>query len=501
VIDAAYQLAPDARVWVDYEDRSPIGGPVSAKLQETMRRWCAPIAAAFKRHGAAYVVENGPHLLRKMFDGPEFDGNRHGAGRLPRRLVHVDPATIKPAAVVIESGGTGRTLSLEFDPTASREIHDAVASLATGGFQPGRRGLGDIGRTLAAADLIEKADGRRVRWRGTDATFLGHNAVVVRSDRSCVLVDPWLVPARRADDTYRPIPRSLLANVDAIAITHSHPDHFDPGSLLQFDRRTRILVPRVGRESLLAVDMAYRLGELGFQDVRELDWGSTVKVGDILVTALPFYGEQPTTGPQLFPEARNCGNTYLIRTPRFSCGLVADSGQDRGGRSRDVAREAHLRWGPIDVLFSGYRGWTLYPVQFFESSVRQYLLFVPEDLWGVRQSIMNTVEEAIDTAEIWHARYLVPYGDGGAPWYGDIGLGPRFGDAGPERDEWEGFDALPERVLHALSNRTMPVPGVRAGSSVKALLMRPGDNIRLRGSRVQVTRMAPYAWPWTEVTV
>ena len=81
------------------------------------------------------------------------------------------------------------------------------------------------------------------------------------------------------------------------------------------------------------------------------------------------------------------------------------------------------RWGAVDILFSGFRGWNLYPIQYFESSVRQYMLFVPPSLYGVRQSIMSSVDEAVDTAEAWHAQYLVPDADGGAPWFSDIGPG------------------------------------------------------------------------------
>jgi L-ascorbate metabolism protein UlaG (beta-lactamase superfamily) len=491
-----FQLSREARVSVEYDDRSPIGGPVSERLQTTMRRWFAPISTAFRRHGAAYVVEHGPRLLRRVFADPQFEDVGKGrAGRLPRWLVFPSPSSIKPRAAIISSNRTRGAVSLAFDSATITSLHDALAALADGRCGRDTRLFSEVRDTLLEENLIEPARYESVSWHGVDATFLGHNAVVIRSKDVCLLVDPWLVPAQCANERYRPIPRSLLGRVDAIAITHSHADHFDPGSLLQFDRRTQVLVPKVKRESLLTVDMARRLDELGFRHVRELEWGDSVKIGTIRLTALPFYGEQPTTSAQLFPDVRNSGNSYLIHTPNFKCALVADSGQDRAGQAREVAREAFLQWGPIDVLFSGFRGWNLYPVQFFESSIRQYLLFVPEHLWGVRQSIMNSVDDAIDTAEAWHATFIVPYGDGGAPWYADIGLGPQFNENGPE-GEWEGFDSLPERVLKALSARAMPLPGIRAASSIRPLLLRPGDSFRLRGRRIVIRRKAPYAWPW-----
>jgi len=498
-VSARFQFAADVRVSVEYDDRSPIGGPLSPRLQETMQRWTAPIAAAFRAHGAKYVVEHGPQLLRRTFDHPAF---RHAtgqrAGGLPRRLVRVSRASIRPREVMIASPRRNQAVAVACAAVPLQMIHDSIAELASGRFSIAGAAA-DLGEVLRDAALIQPATATRVSGRGAHATFLGHNAVLIRSGASAILVDPWLVPATDRTERYQPIPMTRLGNLDAIAITHSHPDHFDPGSLLQFDRRLRIFVPHVPEESLLSADVAYRLRELGFEDVHELRWGATSRIGDIQLTALPFYGEQPTTGPQLFPEARNWGNCYLVRTPDVRCALIADSGQDRAGRVRDVAREAYLEWGSIDVLFSGYRGWQLYPVQFFESSVRQYLLFVPEESWGVRQSIMNTVDEAIDTAELWHASYIVPYGDGGAPWYGELGLGPQFNAEGPVEDEWQGFDARPERVLQALAARTMPVPGIRASSPVKGLLMRPGDSLRKRGSRLTIARTPPpYAWPWKE---
>jgi hypothetical protein len=113
---------------------------------------------------------------------------------------------------------------------------------------------------------------------------------------------------------------------------------------------------------------------------------------------------------------------------------------------------------------------------------------------------MNDVDEAIDTAEAWHARCLVPYADGGAPWFSDIGLGPRFGPDGLERDsEWAGFDVLPERCVEAIGKRSTPVPGVEAASPVKALLLRPGDAFSLIKRNPVVVRSDPHRWPWGAV--
>jgi hypothetical protein len=163
----------------------------------------------------------------------------------------------------------------------------------------------------------------------------------------------------------------------------------------------------------------------------------------------------------------------------MSSAFTADCGRDSRGDVREVALEAYRRFGPIDFLFSGYRGWRIYPVQLVESSVPEYVLFVPPDLYDALQSIMSDAADAIDTAEHWHARYFVPYADGGAPWFWEIGLGPVLDAPEGKLQEWTHFDPLPERVLQELSARSAPTPTTVTASRVRGILMRPGESISM----------------------
>jgi L-ascorbate metabolism protein UlaG (beta-lactamase superfamily) len=329
-----------------------------------------------------------------------------------------------------------------------------------------------------------------------DLTFVGHNTVVVRTPSTRVILDPFLLAGGpKFPPTYQPIPLRDLGPVDAVLITHSHPDHFHPASLLQFPPDTHLIVPRVDRETLLTVALERRLRELGFAHISALDWWQSTRVGDVEVHALPFYGEQPTDGERLHPGIRNAGNTYLVRTPNFSAAFLVDSGRDGQGDVRDVAARARARLGAVDFVFAGYRGWLTYPAQLLFSSVARYLLFVPPALWGVRQQLMNTADDAVDVAERWGARYLVPYADGGAPWYWRIGLGPRLDD---EAAETFGFDPFPERVLAAARRRTQSHDGQTLGSPVRPLLLRPGDSVRHAAAEATVLRIPGHAWSYGE---
>ena len=47
------------------------------------------------------------------------------------------------------------------------------------------------------------------------------------------------------------------------------------------------MYPAVERESILSIDMAFRLEELGFSQVRRMRWFDDVKIGAARLVALP----------------------------------------------------------------------------------------------------------------------------------------------------------------------------------------------------------------------
>jgi L-ascorbate metabolism protein UlaG (beta-lactamase superfamily) len=279
---------------------------------------------------------------------------------------------------------------------------------------------------------------------------------------------------------------------DALLITHSHGDHYDLSTLLRFGAQVRIIVPFVERESLLAIDMVYRLRELGFERVTALAWNQETTVGDFRIVALPFYGEQPTTDEVYHPEVRNTGNVYLVEGEGRRYVFTADAGRDGAGDVRQVARAAASRYGAADVVFGGFRSWSLYPAQYLNVEFARYLLFVPPWAYGVRQAIMNDADALLDTAERWQARQVVPYANGGAPWYHACGLGPA-----PERIDQtdEHFDPCPEMVVRAARRRTS-VDGQAIESGVPVVLLRPGESLELSGPAAEVVSHAGHVWPY-----
>jgi len=499
---ARLHLRPDVALRVVSRDGTHFGSPIGTRPDEETRRLFASVISHVEQHGLADLARSSPAILASAVGEPGFAdvGERNGRGgwRLRDDVLYPNVAAAAPHVLHLFRPDTGDSVQARIPGGLWGPIHEVLAELSTDGHDHASPVIDEVEQLLGA--LIDKGfvdDGRSHDGEGTerpDLTFVGHNTVLIRSGTTRVVLDPFL-RAQRATypESYQPLTRAELGTVDAVLLTHCHPDHFDLGSLLRFDADVHVVVPAIERETVLSVAMADRLRALGFTRVTPLPWGERLRIGDIEVAALPFYGEQPAEHEVLHPEIRNEGNCYVVRTPSLSCAFVADSGRDPSGDVKEVATEWLRREGPVDVVFSGYRGWYLYPAQLLFSSVSRFLLFVPPALWGTRQQLMNGVDDALDLAERWGARWLVPYADGGAPWFWDMGLGPRLDGDGQENTL---FDPFPERVVEAAGRRGRAPTGPLIHSPVEVLLLRPGDGLDFTGGTPCVVRTPGHEWPY-----
>ena len=187
-----------------------------------------------------------------------------------------------------------------------------------------------------------------------------HASVLYRTKTTGILVDPHLhsnygIPGLKSDIT-----RSQLEGlVDGILISHPHYDHWHYPTLMMFAKETPIFVPKVPRASIMCEDMAGRLKSLGFTNVIAVDWYSEpIRVGDIDINVLPFYGEQalvPEFDKPKYPELRNWGNTYLIDTEFYKSWLLIDAGQEPSGSMIEVAQYVKDKFGSIDLVVSNFQ--------------------------------------------------------------------------------------------------------------------------------------------------
>jgi L-ascorbate metabolism protein UlaG (beta-lactamase superfamily) len=168
-------------------------------------------------------------------------------------------------------------------------------------------------------------------------TLLGHSSLLVQSGRGTLLVDPVLraemgMP-RRAFDVTR-------LDLDAILCSHSHWDHCDLQTLLWFDKKTPIVIPRIREATAFNPPIAPALARMGFHDVREVDHWVPLSVGDFEIVPVPFHGEQDEA------DAEIDHYTYVIRTEGLSLYGGVDSYQDSSGAMLPVLERVRDRYAP-----------------------------------------------------------------------------------------------------------------------------------------------------------
>ncbi|MDN5804342.1 MAG: MBL fold metallo-hydrolase [Microlunatus sp.] len=103
-------------------------------------------------------------------------------------------------------------------------------------------------------------------------THLGHSAVLVETDAARVLIDPGNFSASWHG----------LTDLDAILLTHVHPDHADPEhltALVRANPQTKVYV----EPSIVSAEQAGTFPQLG---AHALAAGEQMAIGDLLVTAV-----------------------------------------------------------------------------------------------------------------------------------------------------------------------------------------------------------------------
>ena len=123
--------------------------------------------------------------------------------------------------------------------------------------------------------------------RRNKLTWLGHSSFLLSLQGRNILLDPFLSDYAAPLPPYGPkrytppgLPTEKLPEIDLLIISHNHYDHLDQVTLEALPNKDNIFV-------IVPLKLKAFISEIGFQNVYELDWHDTKKIGPIAVTAIP----------------------------------------------------------------------------------------------------------------------------------------------------------------------------------------------------------------------
>src|SRR5437879_5098990 len=287
---ARLRLRVDVQVVVQYRDTTPFGSAIGRRADEATLTAYAPLVNHVRTHGTADLMQVARGLLEESVRSDAFarltepDGG--GAWRIRPEMLFPQPAQAPPNALWLECPSSAGKLRANLPAAHWPLAHDLIARLsgvgcAESGDPDLHQDMRALLRAMRGENLLEEVNDASplTEIANADLTFVGHNTVMVRSGSTRVLVDPLFFPrAATYPADYQPLSISDVGAPDAVLITHSHPDHFDPGSLLRIPLETRAIVPFLERETLLAVAIAERPRELAFRRLQVLDSGTATSV-------------------------------------------------------------------------------------------------------------------------------------------------------------------------------------------------------------------------------
>ena len=227
-------------------------------------------------------------------------------------------------------------------------------------------------------------------------TFVAHTSVLFQSQSTAVLLDPLfrgrLGLPREGFDAAR-------LDLGAICCSHAHWDHCDVATLLLFDKRTPVIIPKVRQPTIFNPPIAPMLKLVGFENIREVELWQPIKIKDIEIIPIPFHGEQDEPGAEIDHY------TYVLRSNGLSLYGGVDAFRDTfGDMHTDLKRvrqeyEPTLAFLPISRMTYSYR----------QGGVNGFCRRIDTDL--INKSFQYTAgpDVAVEWARVLDARWIAPY--------------------------------------------------------------------------------------------
>jgi L-ascorbate metabolism protein UlaG (beta-lactamase superfamily) len=161
--------------------------------------------------------------------------------------------------------------------------------------------------------------------------YVGHATVLIELDGVRLLTDPVLRPRVWHLRRRVPLDAAELERIDAALLSHVHFDHFDRPSLR-----------RLGTDVTVVVPVRARTLVRGFTDVREVDVGDEVRIGNVTIHATP---------------AEHAGTRPMLRSAPSLGYLISGSRQIYFAGDTDLFEGMSALAGSIDVALLPVSGW------------------------------------------------------------------------------------------------------------------------------------------------
>ena len=178
------------------------------------------------------------------------------------------------------------------------------------------------GHVLSEADsikLLSSVKGDRVTW-------LGHASFLIRTSEMNILTDPFLTkhaspvsflgPKRFVGDA---IALDELPVIDVVVVSHNHYDHLD-------DKTVRNLLNKDNIHVVVPLGLKIFFTERGYSKVTELDWGDSINIEHLKITALSAVHDSARS---VNDKDKTLWASWAIESPQKKIFFVGDSGYSK----------------------------------------------------------------------------------------------------------------------------------------------------------------------------
>ncbi len=234
-----------------YQDETPFGSALTNRCDAFLRNACGEVLAYRQHYGLPQVIAKTRELLSAIRNSGKLDGIYKSSQCLSEKWLYPDSDKVKPVALQLEEGIGTIIATIPLGLSLSRDLAAYLGEWQWGASPPTNSHARTLWEQFESLGVLLREDKMAPRSQLGQATFIGHSTLRISDGDCSLLIDPFLLPKSSLySPSDQPLTLDELGKPDAVFITHSHPDHFDLGTLLRLGSQVPIFVPEVVRESV-----------------------------------------------------------------------------------------------------------------------------------------------------------------------------------------------------------------------------------------------------------